>query len=169
MMLDIDILLSIAEIAVAFAGFAAIAGVIGNRQTASEHHDFERLRGVVVASIVVVVAALVPIVLWRFGLADESVWRLASGIALIINLLGLVQVVRGGTRSGLISTDRFYTRIAYMIEAPIQLTVIANVLSLSPEHLAALYLAFLVLLLCQAAVVFIGLLASLFDQPSSSS
>ena len=96
-------------------------------------------------------------------------WRLASGIALIINLLGLVQVIRGGTRSGLISTDRFYTRIAYMIEAPIQLTVIANVLSLFPEHLAALNLAFLVLLLCQAAVVFIGLLASLFDQPSSSS
>jgi hypothetical protein len=32
-----------------------------------------------------------------------------------------------------------------------------------PEHLFALYLTFLVLLLCQAALVFVALLASLFD------
>jgi len=169
MITDIDILLSVAEIAVAFAGFAAIAGVIGNRQAASQYHDFERLRGVVVASVVVVVASLIPIVLSRFGLADEAVWRIASGIALIINLLGLAQVIRGGRQSGLISADRFYTRIAYAIEVPIELTVIANVLGLFPSHLAALYLAFLVLLLCQAAVVFVGLLASLFDQTNANS
>jgi hypothetical protein len=95
--------------------------------------------------------------------------RVLIEVALIINLLGLVQVVRGGRQSGLIRTDRFYTRIAYVIEAPIQLTVVANVLALFPGHLTALYLAFLVLLLCQAGVVFIGLLASLFDPPSASS
>jgi hypothetical protein len=166
-MTDSEILLSIAEIAVAFAGFAAIAGVIGSRKGESQRHDFERLRGVVVASVVVVVSALIPIVLSRYNLADQMVWRLASGIALIINLLGLAQVIRGGRQSGLISSDRFYTRIAYAIEIPIELTVVANVLGLIPAHLAALYLTFLVLLLCQAAVVFVGLLASLFDQTTT--
>jgi hypothetical protein len=160
---DLDILLGIAEIAVAFAGFAAIAGVIGRRQRGSEQHDFERLRGVVLASIVVVVAALVPIVLSRFDLPESTTWRLASGAALVLNLWGLAQVIRGGRRSGLHRADRFYTSLAYSIEVPLECVLIANVFALFPAHLAALYLTFLVLLLCQAAVVFVALLASLFD------
>jgi hypothetical protein len=149
---DRDVLLSIAEIAAAFAGFAALAGVIGRRSAESEERDFERLRSVVLASLVVVVALLVPIVLLRFGLSGFVAWRLASGLALALNILGMVQVFRGGT----------YTPTGYTLEAIMDVALMANLLALFPENMAALYLAFLVLLLCQAVVAFLGLLASLF-------
>ena len=149
---DRDILLAFAEIAAAFAGFAGLAGVIGGRSAESEQSDFERLRSVVLASLVVVVASLLPIVLSRFELSDGVAWRLASGLALTLNILGMIQVFRGGT----------YTPTGYTLEAIMDLALIANLLALFPAYMAALYLVFLVLLLCQAAVAFLGLLASLF-------
>lgn len=72
MEVDYDVLLSIAEIAAAFAGFAALAGVIGGRSAESEQYDFERLRSVVLASLVVVFASLLPIVLSKFTIGDIS-------------------------------------------------------------------------------------------------
>ena len=57
---DRDILLSIAEIAAAFAGFAALAGVIGRRSTTSEQLDFARLKSVVFASLLVGGAYMAP-------------------------------------------------------------------------------------------------------------
>ncbi len=149
---DRDILLSIAEIAAAFAGFAALAGVIGRRSAESEQLDFERLRSVVIASLLVVVASLLPIVLSRFSLNDVVAWRLASGLALALNLLGMIQVFRGGT----------YTPMGYALEALMDVALLANLITLFPQNMAALYLAFLVLLLCQAAGAFLGLLGSLF-------
>ena len=149
---DRDILLSMAEIAAAFAGFAALAGVIGRRSAESQQLDFERLRSVVIASLVVVVASLLPIVLSRFGLSDVVAWRLASGLALALNLLGMVQVFRGGT----------YTPMGYALEALMDVALLVNLIALFPQNMAALYLAFLVLLLCQAAGAFLGLLTSLF-------
>ena len=72
MEVDYDVLLSIAEIAAAFAGFAALAGVIGGRSAESEQYDFERLRSVVLASLVVVFASILPIVLSKFTIGDIS-------------------------------------------------------------------------------------------------
>ena len=155
---DRDILLSIAEIAAAFAGFAALAGVIGRRSTTSEQLDFARLKSVVFASLLVVLASLVPIVLARFELNEIVAWRIASGLAFALNLLGFIHVFRGGT----------YTPIGYLFEVPMNLVLIANLLLLFPAHVAALYLSFLVLLLGQAASAFLELLASLFPSESSN-
>ncbi len=52
--------------------------------------------------------------------------------------------------------------MGYALEALMDVALLANLFALFPQNMAALYLVFLVLLLCQAAGAFLGLLASLF-------
>jgi len=83
---DRDTVVSIAEIAVAFAGFGGLAGVVGRRGPETEQVDFTHLGSVVLARLVVVVASLLPMVFSRFELVEIITWRLASGLALVVNL-----------------------------------------------------------------------------------
>ena len=159
---DTSILLGIAEIAVAFAGFSALAGIVGGRVPGSIEHDFERLRTVVLISVLIVILSLVPIVLARFGFEPAATFRAASVVALLLNWLILFVVFRAGQRSGLHAADRLYTWIGYSLEVPAEIALLVNVFGLFPNYTPALYLAFLVISLCQAAVAFLLLLTSLF-------
>ena len=79
-------LIGIAQIAGTFAGFAALAGVVGRRARGSTRHDVERLRTVILVGVMVIVTALIPIVVEGYGLIESAVWRVSSGLALVINL-----------------------------------------------------------------------------------
>lgn len=159
---EFDVLLSLAEVAATFAGFAALAGIIGHFAPEAARLDVERLKTVVIASVLVVVTALLPVVVWRFGVPARLVWQFSSGVALVLNGLALWMVARAGRRSGLHSADRLFTLIGYGLEIPVQLALIANLLLLFPDQAGALYLVFLYLCLCQAVLVFLLLIASLF-------
>ena len=75
-----DALLSIAEIAATFAGFAALVTVFGRRRVAGTAvHDLLRLRLVIATSVVVVVTALVPVALAGYGMDTTLAWRIAAG------------------------------------------------------------------------------------------
>ena len=83
---DIDTLLAIAEIAGVFVGFAALVTVVSSRSGAERRHvDAFRLVCVVVISTQVIAAALVPIVLDRFGLSQSTIWRISGGLILVAN------------------------------------------------------------------------------------
>lgn len=73
-----DLLLTIAEISIAFAGFASIVGVLGRRTSRDDPRlDGIRMQAMVVYSLLVVVFALLP-VLGATWSSSPSVWRLAS-------------------------------------------------------------------------------------------
>ena len=79
-------LLNIAEISAAFAGFAALVSVLRQRGTRADAiHDILRLRIVISTSMVVVVAALIPVGLTSFQLSERMVWGLSAGILLLLN------------------------------------------------------------------------------------
>jgi hypothetical protein len=159
---DIDVLLSIAEIAVAFSGFAALASVIGRRSSEAALHGFERLKTVVSVSLLVVVAALIPIVPFRFELSEASAWQVSSIVALLLNWLVLWGAFSSGQKSGIHKADKLYTWIGYTLEVPLELVLFSNVLMLFPNYASALYLAFLILCICQVIQAFFLLLVSLF-------
>ena len=74
-------LLNIAEISAAFAGFAALVSVLRQRGTRAEAlHDILRLRIVISTSMVVVVAALIPVGLTMFHLPERLVWGISAVI-----------------------------------------------------------------------------------------
>ncbi len=78
---DSALLLSLAEIAGVFVGFGALISV--RSREASDPHTLVYLRAVMWMGLWVIVAALVPVAISRYGVTGRPLW-LASG------LLGLV-------------------------------------------------------------------------------
>jgi hypothetical protein len=86
-MTNVDVfalLLTVAQIAVAFAGFGAIANGMRPRGAQSPI-DAHQLRTMVESSVLVMVFALTPWALALFELPDASVWR-GSAILFLIGL-----------------------------------------------------------------------------------
>ena len=92
---DEQILLTIAEVAVAFAGFTTIVVAFANRGTNwISDTDSHRIRSIVEVSLVVVAAAFLPILLVRFAPASEYFWRWSSCLIFIFLLFRVVSHAR---------------------------------------------------------------------------
>jgi hypothetical protein len=161
---QVDALLSIAEIAATFAGFAALVTLFARRRVAgSGAHDLLRLRLVITASVVVVITALIPVALIGYGLGEGLTMRLAAGIFLVLvylalaSFIGSYQPVRG-----LFPPDRLAVGVAAVLELLVQIALIMIVLDFLPERHSGLYLSALVATLSQAAFVFLRLVESTF-------
>jgi len=88
---DVDALLGIAEIAGVFVGFAALVTVVA-RGSGDQFRD-ERvftLAHIVILSVMIIAAALLPVVLVRYGLPKPTVWRVSSGFLYAVNLLQIL-------------------------------------------------------------------------------
>ena len=165
MLAEADALLTFAEIGVAFAGFAALAGVIGrSRSRDGARLDLERLRAVIYMGLLVVVAALIPVVVAKYQVPDGAIWRISSVITLLLNWVILVAVLRHARRdTGDYSGDKLANWILYPMEAGAELPIIANVLGLFSTYAPAFYFTFLIVGLCQTAFLFLRLVDSLFS------
>jgi hypothetical protein len=76
-----DALATIAEIAIAIAGFSGVAAVLGRRSQGEwSPLDVFRLRELLLSSISIVVLCFVPIVLSLSPLTPSLVWVLSSGV-----------------------------------------------------------------------------------------
>lgn len=74
-----DILVAISEVAVAFAGFASLVSILGQRRSVDDARVLGvRMRAMLLASLLVVAFALVPLVLVEFGGSTATVWRMSS-------------------------------------------------------------------------------------------
>ena len=173
-MLDnVDTLLSMAEIAAAFAGFAALVSVIrrSTDQPADAVHDLLRLRLVISSSVTGVAAALIPVGLAGYGLDVALTWRLAAIIFLvfdngiIVSFLGGYQPVRGT-----FPPDRLAVALVSALEVVEQVSLIAIVFTLPMGNPPALYVTALIANICQAGFIFVRFVGSAFrhEQESSS-
>ena len=92
---DSDLLLTIAEVAVAFAGFASLVSILGQRSAQDNFHvSSVRMRAMVLYSLLVVTFSLFPFVFNRYGLRDEAVWRVSSALFAIAVLAVEVWLIR---------------------------------------------------------------------------
>jgi hypothetical protein len=81
-------LLSIAELAVAISGFAAIVEVVSAREKG--RWDRDDFNGMVFHALVALVFSLTPVVLIELGLASDRAWRILGGV------LGLFMLAHSG-------------------------------------------------------------------------
>lgn len=82
-----DVLLTIAEVAVAFAGFASVVVLFQHRDPRRwPPAVVVRLRTMIESSLVTLLSSLLPFALFHFGLADQALWATAS----FLLALGLV-------------------------------------------------------------------------------
>ena len=92
---DINNLFAIAEIAGVFIGFAALVTVVARgRADGPRLEDSFSLANVVIINVMIITAALFPVVVSRYGLAPSAVWRIASGFLFVVNLLQIVFLSR---------------------------------------------------------------------------
>jgi hypothetical protein len=165
MLENTDTLLALAEIAAAFAGFAALVSVIRRRtdQPGEEVHDILRLRLIISSGVVGVAAALVPVGLAGYGLEGEIVWRLSSliflvlGYGIIFSFVHAYQPVRGD-----FPPDRLAVIVTTSIEVLEQGSLLVVLLGIPLGNPAALYVTALIGNICQAGFVFVRFIASAF-------
>jgi len=153
-MQDTELLLSLAEIAGVFVGFAALISVRSGG--ASDPHEVVYMRAVVWMGLMTVVAALTPVTLGRYALAEHQVWALSS----VLVLAGYFGMVAFSVRMPEIKEDEVRaTRTFRVVENAFSLlwalvTILALgaiVLGLAPELEAALYSTVVVLILLGSA------------------
>lgn len=165
MLENTDTLLSMAEIAAAFAGFAALVSVIRrvSDQPADAVHDLLRLRLVISSSVAGVAGALIPVGLAGYGLDAGLIWRLAAIIFLvfdngiILSFIRSYQPVRGS-----FPPDRLAVALVSALEAVEQMSLLAVVLGVSFGNAPALYVTALIANICQAGFIFVRFVGSAF-------
>jgi hypothetical protein len=160
-----ETLLSMAEIAAAFAGFAALVSVIrrGADQPADAAHDLLRLRLVISSSVAGVAAALIPVGLAGYGLEPALTWRLAALIFLLLDngiiagFLGAYQPVRGT-----FPPDRLAVVLVSILELFEQASLLAVVFGIAAGSAPALYVTALIANVCQVGFIFVRFVGSAF-------
>ena len=161
---DRDLLLTSAEVAVTFAGFASLVAMFGSRASRDGLHiDANRLRTMVVCSLLVVALALFPFVPFRYGLSEAAVWRISSGALLLAVIWLALRIARdyNAVRAAGIQLSRFIRVLnAGLVLCPMALAAF-NVLGGAESSAPANYLVGLLSLLALAGVQFARLIESL--------
>ena len=165
MLENTEALLSLAEIAATFAGFAALVSVVrrGANQPADAVHDLLRLRLVIGGSVAGVAAALVPVGLVGYGLGIDISWRIAAALFVIFDngiLAGFVAAYR--PVRGTFPPDRVAVTVVMLLEGVEQVSLVIVLFGMAPEKAAALYVTALIANLCQAGFIFVRFVGSAF-------
>ncbi len=84
-----DVLSIFAEIAIGLAGFSAII-VAFNREIFSELEIVERIKGLIVVSLILLLGSVLPLVGLLYRQFSDVAWQLASGILLFALITDVV-------------------------------------------------------------------------------
>jgi hypothetical protein len=152
-MQDADLFLSLAGIAGVFVGFGALISTRSGG--ASDAHEVAYMRAVVWMGLMAVVAALAPVTIGRYGLAEHQVWVLSSilvlvgywGMIALSNLMPEVKADRAAASRTFLVAE---TALSMLFAIPLILAPVVIVLGLLPELEAALYFTVVVLILLGA-------------------
>lgn len=169
MLENIDTLLAMAEIAAAFAGFAALVSVIRRPRDAPAEavHDLLRLRLVIASSVAGVAAALIPVGLAGYGVDTSLTWRIAAALFLVFDngiltsFVSAYKPVRGS-----FEPDRLAVVVVMALEVGEQGSLAAVVFGFAVSNAPALYVTALIANICQVGFIFVRFVGSAFRHES---
>jgi hypothetical protein len=166
---DIDLFVAIAEISGVFVGFGALISVTRRSEIAAP--VLGQIRAVVTIGLVVIVAALVPVALARYGVTGHALWAPSSLVFLAlvwaVTILSLRapenrQITIGQARTQPLVAAFFWI----LLEIPIQVPLLLTVLGPFPDLEAGFYTTALVFNLFEAAFVLALLVYSQVGAPA---
>lgn len=165
MLENTDTLLSMAEIAAAFAGFSALVSVLRRRSdnAGEAAHDLLRLRLVISSSVAGVAGALIPVGIAGYGLDPSLTWRLSALVLLVFDN-GVIASFLSDYRPvrGTFPPDRLAVVLVTCLEVVEQGSLVAVLLGLSLGNAPALYVTALIANVCQAGFIFVRFVGSAF-------
>ena len=124
-----DELLQLAEIALVFVGFVAIFIAVTRDSRGMSLVELLYVKTIVVESVVSAFIALAPVSLSLFGLAGPDLWRISSGLSLVLLLVGggvLVPGSRAALRSKPGPLDRLFIAVGWALAAGATVVVLLN-------------------------------------------
>ena len=152
----LSLYVTLAEIAGVFVGFGALISITSRNEAPPDRVAL--IRAAVTIGLVVIVAALLPLVISRYDVDEQTLWRVSSLIFLLLSWAVIAisvrspedrQVIRGQGRRYPRSSAFFWL----VLEIPVQLPLILAVLAILPDLGEAFYTTALVFNLFQAAFV----------------
>lgn len=152
-----DTLLTIAELAVALAGFASLVSIIGRRRNDATRDSF-RLRMMLEVSFRNALFALLPLPFLQLAPSDPIIWRISSGLYLVAIVGHTILRLRTNEVPG----ERSFSGSMWVLVALTVVAGVANVLGLGGSYAFSLYLANLLLGLFAAGLSFISVADSVF-------
>ena len=156
MELDVHLFITIAEIAGIFVGFGALIGV--TRRKEIETSILWRIRGLVVMGLGVIVGALIPIGLSRYGVSGHDLWLTCGIIYLGLNwAVSIWSMRRPEVRKLMVSETKANPIAAIffwvLLEIPLQVPLILIITGSFPDFEPAFYTTALFFALFEAAWV----------------
>ena len=148
--MNLDPLLTIAEVSVAFAGFASLVTVVARRDIGTwDGGNLLRFRLMIYMSLSSILFALLPFAFFYFDMPEEQAWRVSGGILGIY--LGLYlssiapqmrRLVAEGDLNGYVAA---ISAVLGISTASVQLLALAGVLaaSIGTYYIGTLYFLFL--------------------------
>ena len=95
-MQDSDLLQTIAEIAIALAGFTGVVAFLGERARGKWRSvDLFRFSNLLGTSIAALLLSFAPILLFKLGAPEAAAWRSSSGLIAVYLVIGLLRSIRG--------------------------------------------------------------------------
>jgi hypothetical protein len=153
-----EVLMTFAEVGVAFAGFASLIGLLGR---SSEFIDASRLLGMVRTSLLVTCFSLVPFIPNALGLSGSSTWRLAGVSFFVVagvHTFFSWRVLYRTWQKGLWSIRAGY--FTFPMGAVSLLLALVSAIVGSEETASGFYLASLAALLSVSGVLFLSVFTS---------
>ncbi len=160
----IDNLFAIAEIAGVFIGFAALVTVVRRGSgDASQQDDTFKLANVVIINVMIITAALFPVVLNSYGITPSGVWRSSSGFLWVVNLLqmGFLSRTTQGYAAALFSRRRFLLLAVLSLSPFFHVPLLLCIFGAVPELAPAFFLTAIVAAVFQSSLLFADLVISM--------
>ena len=127
-----DALTTLAEIAIAIAGFSGIAAVLGRRNQGEwSPSDVVRLRSLLVVSFTIVIFCFFPIILSLAVADSEKVWAVSSGAWIVQSVVAILFGVRDArqvVRTTGEALDRKFVGLVALLFVGLEVLQAANVL-----------------------------------------
>jgi hypothetical protein len=161
--MDTDTLLTLSEVAVAFAGFASVASAINRRYSTTDPRvNALRLHNMVDFSLTVVFVSLVPVFLRHIVENESWLWIIASGCSLAYAIPLAIRMTRRNRE--LESTpdyDNAGARRLQFMAGLASTCLIVGLTGIAADYAETLYLACALTVLAISGILFMRVIQSL--------
>lgn len=168
--MDTDIFLTLAEIAVAFAGFASVASAIGRRESLVDPRvNAVRLHNMVEISLMVIAFSLAPILFQRIVADARPLWMLSSAFAVVVGVAAVVRLtLRIRPIEALPGYDNAGANRVRLVAGSALIAMLIGTTGLLSRHAETLYLGAAFMTLVMSGMLFMRVIESLIYPPKTS-
>ena len=164
-----ELLLTVAELSVAFAGFASLASILGRRMGRDDPRvDAGRLLNMLTVSLTLTVLSLVPFLPMMLEWSERWTWGVSGGFGVVVMVMASRIMVR---RAAYMKQFPGFNQAANVANSALSILAtigfLCSALDLPSSNAFAAYFASIISMLVLCAILFYRVIASLL-QPAAA-